>query len=88
MWDIAPSQPTSESDLRSAIMHWRELYCSAVWEAEPALSKQKAPEAEKAVRLRLNELRNIPDCSVEDEEERDLQTTLYALEVLPWAEAP
>jgi hypothetical protein len=50
------------------------------------LIKQKASEAEQAVRLRLNELRNIPDCSVEDEEERDLQTTLYALEALRRAE--
>jgi hypothetical protein len=49
-------------------------------ETEPALIKRKASEAEEAVRLRLNELRNIPDCSVEDEEEkRDLQTTLEVL---------
>jgi hypothetical protein len=53
------------------------------------LIKQKASEAEKDVRLRLDELRNILACSLADEEEkRDLQTTLYASEVLRRDEMP
>jgi hypothetical protein len=40
-------------------VYWCELYRSAVLETEPALIKRKASEAERAVRLRLNELRTI-----------------------------
>jgi hypothetical protein len=64
-------------------MHWRELNRCAVLETNPVLFKQKVLQAELAVSSRLSELLNIPNSSAGDEEEkRDLRTTLDALKTL------
>jgi hypothetical protein len=60
-------------------MKWRELYKIAVLETSPRLLKQKASDAERAVRARLEEM---SDNAADDLEKAELERALDALRVL------